>query len=64
MNYVHLLLVLAMVLSGAALFILVLWATKRSKAKENGDAPPTLLQSLRGIIKPQDGGPGRPRPPA
>ena len=64
MNYLPLLIAGLLCFSGAAVILVVYWLAKRSRAREDGATPPTLLQTLRGIIKPQDGGPGHPRPPA
>ena len=56
MNYLPLFLIFG----GAAAILVVYWLAKRSNAKDNGETPPTLMQALRGLIKPQGGGPGIP----
>ena len=44
-------------LLGVAVFVLVYWQAKRANAKENGETPPTLMQTLRSVIQ-RGGGKG------
>ena len=54
---------LLIALGGVAVFVLVYWQAKRANAKENGETPPTLMQTMKGLFSTQGGGGPRPKDP-
>lgn len=63
MTTMDILLLLGMALAGAAVIVLVYWLAKRADAKENGETPPTLVQTMKGLFSTQGGGGPRPKDP-